>query len=123
MPSGSYQSRLRVGCDNVIIYGAGESGRQLLTALNHGDKYRAVAFVDDDPRLQHSVINGLQVAPPEQLEQLLSDHDITQLLLAIPSASAHNREVWMDSRVLAKNQVAMAATIFSTASKRTTCSF
>jgi FlaA1/EpsC-like NDP-sugar epimerase len=46
----SYQARLRSSTKNVLIYGAGESGRQLLTALHHGDQYRVVAFVDDDPR-------------------------------------------------------------------------
>ena len=83
-----YQAKLRSLSENVIIYGAGESGRQLLTALNHGDQYRAVVFVDDDVRLQHAVINGLQVAPPEDIEDLIAAHDVTQVLLAIPSASA-----------------------------------
>lgn len=45
---GYYQDKLYSACDKVIIYGAGESGRQLLTALNHGDQSRAVCFVDDD---------------------------------------------------------------------------
>jgi FlaA1/EpsC-like NDP-sugar epimerase len=66
-----YQAKLRSLSENVIIYGAGETGRQLLTALYHGDKYHAVAFVDDDARVQRSVINGLQVARPEDMEQLM----------------------------------------------------
>ncbi len=94
-----FQARLRSSSENVIIYGAGASGRQLLTALNHGDQYRAVAFVDDDPRLQNSVINGLQVAHPEELEQLIQDHNISQLLLAIPGASAERRKAIIDSLV------------------------
>ena len=32
-----YQAKLRFLSENVIIYGAGESGRQLLTALHQGD--------------------------------------------------------------------------------------
>jgi FlaA1/EpsC-like NDP-sugar epimerase len=83
----------------VLIYGAGESGRQLLTALNHGDQYRAVAFVDDNPGLQRSVINGLQVARPEDMEQLIAAHDITQVLLAIPSASPDRRKEIINSLV------------------------
>lgn len=90
----SYQAQLRSSTKNVLIYGAGESGRQLLTALHHGDQYRVVAFVDDDPRSQHSVINGLQVLRPKDLERLVEEHAITQVLLAIPSASAeHRREI------------------------------
>jgi FlaA1/EpsC-like NDP-sugar epimerase len=95
----SYQARLRSSTKNVLIYGAGESGRQLLTALHHGDQYRVVAFVDDDPKTRHSVINGLQVVWPRDLERLVEDHGITQVLLAIPSASAERRREIINSLV------------------------
>jgi FlaA1/EpsC-like NDP-sugar epimerase len=94
-----YQSKLRSMSEKVIIYGAGESGRQLLTALHHGDQYRAVVFVDDDHRLQHSIINGLQVARPSELETLIERHDVTQVLLAIPSASPERRKEIINSLV------------------------
>lgn len=94
-----YQAKLRSLSDNVIIYGAGESGRQLLTALHQGDQYRVVVFVDDDASLQHSVINGLQVAHPDELEQLVAQHDITQVLLAVPSASPERRKEIINSLV------------------------
>ena len=94
-----YQAKLRSLSENVIIYGAGESGRQLLNGLHQGDQYRVVVFVDDDPGLQHSVINGLQVAPPTELEQLIAQHDITQVLLAVPSASAERRREIINSLV------------------------
>ncbi len=94
-----YQAKLRSMSENVLIYGAGESGRQLLTALNHGDQYRAVAFVDDDQRLNYSVINGLQVVPPEEIEHLIAAHDITQVLLAVPSASPERRKEIINSLV------------------------
>lgn len=94
-----YQARLRSSTKNVLIYGAGESGRQLLTALHHGDQYRVVAFVDDDPRAQHSVINGLQVVRRGDLERLVQEHAITQVLLAIPSASPERRREIINSLV------------------------
>ena len=86
-----YQDKLYSNCEKVIIYGAGESGRQLLTALNHGDQFRAVYFVDDDERVQRSVINGVQVESPERLPELIEEHDISQLLLALPSISQERR--------------------------------
>lgn len=94
-----YQAKLRAKSENVIIYGAGQSGRQLLHALQHGEQYHAVVFVDDDRRLQRSVINGLQVAPPEDIELLIGQHDITQVLLAIPSASPDRRKEIINSLV------------------------
>lgn len=86
-----YQDKLYAACQKVIIYGAGESGRQLLIALNHGNQYRAAFFVDDDKRLQGSVINGVRVEPPERLPELIQEHDITQVLLALPSISQERR--------------------------------
>lgn len=94
-----YQAKLRSLSENVLIYGAGESGRQLLMAMYQGDQYHAVAFVDDNAYLQRSVINGLQVAKPQDMEQLIARHDITQVLLAIPSASADRRREIINSLV------------------------
>lgn len=94
-----YQAKLRAVSDNVIIYGAGQSGRQLLQTLQHGEQYHPVVFVDDDSYLQRSIINGLQVARPEDLEQLIGQHDITQVLLAIPSASQERRKEIINSLV------------------------
>ena len=94
-----YQAKLRSLSENVIIYGAGQSGRQLLHALHHGDQYHPVVFVDDDTYLQRAVINGLQVARPEDLAQLIDQHDITQVLLAVPSASPERRKEIINSLV------------------------
>jgi FlaA1/EpsC-like NDP-sugar epimerase len=94
-----YQTKLRAMSENVIIYGAGQSGRQLLQTLQHGEQYHAVFFVDDDSRLQRSIINGLQVASPDDLEQLIDQHDITQVLLAIPSAAQERRKEIINSLV------------------------
>ena len=94
-----YQAKLRSMSENVIIYGAGASGRELLTALSQGEQYHAVVFVDDDIYLQRSVINGLQVFRPENMEKLIAEHDITQVLLAIPSAASERRKEIINSLV------------------------
>ncbi len=94
-----YQHKIRTAAEKVIIYGAGESGRQLLTTLSHGDQIRAVFFVDDDPRLQRSVINGVQVMKPSKIEKLIREHDISQVLLALPSVSGERRKEIINSLV------------------------
>lgn len=94
-----YHAKFTAHSENVIIYGAGQSGRQLLHALNHAEQYNPVVFVDDDRYLQRSVINGLQVARPEDIEQLIIRHNITQVLLAIPSASPDRRKEIINSLV------------------------
>ncbi|MCX2981178.1 polysaccharide biosynthesis protein [Halieaceae bacterium IMCC14734] len=94
-----YQDKVLFATDKVIIYGAGESGRQLLTALSHGDQFRPVFFVDDNAKLQHSVINGVQVVKPQDVEKLIAEHDISQVLLAMPSVSGERRREIINSLV------------------------
>jgi FlaA1/EpsC-like NDP-sugar epimerase len=94
-----YQHRLKLSCEKVVIYGAGDSGRQLSTALMHGTDYQPAFFIDDDHTLQNSVINGVQVKHSEQLPRLIAEHDITQVLLALPSASQQRRKTIINSLV------------------------
>jgi FlaA1/EpsC-like NDP-sugar epimerase len=78
----------------IAIYGAGDAGRQLQNALDHGQEYAAVAFIDDNPALQGSLIGGRPVFGPTQIARLVSDYEIKSILLALPSASrARRREI------------------------------
>lgn len=75
----------------VIIYGAGVSGRQLLTSLNQSTEYHAFAFVDDDKTLQGSIIQGVHVHSPSIIKKLIKQKSVTKVLLALPSASRGER--------------------------------
>lgn len=86
-----YQIKLRGSSDSVVIYGAGESGRQLLTALHHGGQFEAVFFVDDDPNLTGTVINGVSVIQPAALPTIVREYGISQILLAMPRIDAQRR--------------------------------
>ena len=94
-----YQGKLYSTSEKVIIYGAGESGRLLLTALNHGDQFRAVYFVDDDVLLKNSVIHGVPVKRPRKIKKLIAEHDVSQVLLALPSVSVERRREIINSLV------------------------
>ena len=94
-----HQASIRGGAKKVIIYGAGESGRQLLHALNHGAAYQVVAFLDDDVKLQDTVINGRPVLSADLLDELVAEHDVSQVLLAVPSASPERRREIISSLV------------------------
>ena len=76
----------------VIIYGAGESGMQLVVALQSGNQYLPVAFVDDAKRMIGSSLHGVRVYPPGRLKELIDRHSARQILLAIPSASHAQRK-------------------------------
>jgi len=80
----------------IIIYGAGASGRQLLPALSQASEYYPVAFVDDNPRLQGTVMHGVAVYSPKKLAWLVDKYDVKKILLAMPSAS-RSRKVKLSS--------------------------
>lgn len=71
----------------VLIYGAGASGRQLLLALENSVEFRAVAFLDDDPSLHGVMIKDVRVYSPAQINQVMEQYAISRVLLALPSAS------------------------------------
>lgn len=76
---------------NVVIYGAGRAGVQLASALAHGREFRPVAFIDDDELLHKQKVNGLRIYPRSALSYLIERHKVSDVLLAIPSASRARR--------------------------------
>ena len=75
----------------VLVYGAGRSGRQLVTAMANSHEMQVVGFLDDDDRLHRNFLNGLPVYNPSDLEALVADLDISDVLLAIPSVNRKRR--------------------------------
>ncbi len=75
----------------ALIYGAGSAGRQLASGLISNHEMLVKGFIDDDPHLQGSTINGILVYPNTDIEDLIHRLDITDVLLAIPSVSQERR--------------------------------
>jgi FlaA1/EpsC-like NDP-sugar epimerase len=85
----------------AIIYGAGDSGRQLQNSLFYGRDYDPVAFVDDNPNLQGLSMGGLRVSAPGQIPHLVRETGAHIVLLAIPSIGrARRREIINDLKDL-----------------------
>jgi FlaA1/EpsC-like NDP-sugar epimerase len=76
----------------VIIYGAGVSGRQLLTSLVQSHEYHPFAFVDDEVSLHGTVIQGVHVHSPSIISKLIKQKSVTKVLLAMPSATRAKRQ-------------------------------
>jgi FlaA1/EpsC-like NDP-sugar epimerase len=79
------------GRKNVVIYGAGSSGIQLATGLSYSSEYKPVAFIDDDPSLQGHQLSGYRVYSFINLGGLIGKYNVTDVLLAMPSASRSQR--------------------------------
>ena len=72
----------------TAIYGAGDAGAQLAQAMQFSHDYQAVCFVDDRRELQRKNVAGLRVYRPEELQRAVIQHDVQQIVVAIPSANA-----------------------------------
>ena len=72
----------------VLIYGAGTTGRQLVSALRGHETIEVVAFVDDNTALQGLHVAHLPVYTPLRIAELAKEKEIDRVLLAIPSVSA-----------------------------------
>lgn len=75
----------------ALIYGVGSAGRQLASGLTSNKEMLVKGFIDDDPHLQGSTVNGISVYPNTDVQELIRRLDITDVLLAIPSASQYRR--------------------------------
>ncbi|VDC23527.1 polysaccharide biosynthesis protein [Pseudogemmobacter humi] len=72
----------------VLIYGAGTTGLRLASALKAHETIRVVAFLDDDPHLHSQRMAGLRILSPDRIEDIVRNHEISRVILAIPSVSA-----------------------------------
>jgi len=75
----------------VLIYGAGIAGRQLALAMANSSDVKVIGFLDDDKKLHGSLLNELPIYNPSELQELTSSLSITDVLLAMPSASRERR--------------------------------
>lgn len=76
----------------VAVYGAGDAGKQLVRALQRGNKYLPIAFLDDDRNIQGEVVAGLKVYSPSELAELASEYSTFNVFLALPSVGRARRQ-------------------------------
>lgn len=74
----------------IAIYGAGETGQQLVNLLNANSQYRPVMFIDDNPDVAKATLFGLPIVngDPTKLQARLSKVDASRIVLAMPSMPA-----------------------------------
>jgi FlaA1/EpsC-like NDP-sugar epimerase len=75
----------------VLVYGAGDAGIQLVSALTHSSEYSPVGFIDDSKALQGNQIRGLDVFSIDDVESVINKLKVDEVLIAMPSASRARR--------------------------------
>ena len=78
-------------CKRALVYGAGDAGIQLVSALAHSSEYNPVGFVDDSKELQGNQITGLDVYSIDAIAGVISKLKVDEVLIAMPSASRTKR--------------------------------
>jgi FlaA1/EpsC-like NDP-sugar epimerase len=90
--SGSFRmSSSGEATQKMIIYGAGNAGVQIVASLANDPELQPMAFIDDNPTLQGSNIEGYRVYPFSMLSNLIEDYEVKNVLLAMPSIPRSRR--------------------------------
>ncbi len=76
----------------IMIYGAGEAGAQLASALRRQGTDRIVGFLDDNPALHGRDVAAIRVFSPGRISELVDQYGVQEVILCIPSLSAERRK-------------------------------
>ena len=76
---------------NVLIYGAGEAGRQLVISLENNPEFNLIGFLDDNEELHKQVLLGQTIYPLSNLKKLIITQNVSLIFLALPSIGRNKR--------------------------------
>ena len=81
----------------LLIFGAGAAGVQTAAALGVSGQFELLGFVDDDAGKVGRSINGVPVFSQVDVAGLVTRQGVTDILLALPSASRERRNSILQS--------------------------
>ncbi|UUZ66980.1 polysaccharide biosynthesis protein [Polaromonas sp. P2-4] len=81
----------------LLIFGAGTAGVQTASAIAISGQFVLLGFVDDDASKVGRSINGVPVLSPTDAPEVVARQDVTDILLALPSASRERRNRIIES--------------------------
>lgn len=81
----------------VLIYGAGSAGQQVASSLRAEPELDIVGFIDDDKGLRGKQLDGKPVYWSKNIGAVITDKHVTDILLALPSASRRQRREIVNS--------------------------
>ena len=81
---------------NVLIYGAGNAGRQLLTSLENNPEMKVIGFLDDNKKFHRQIILGQTIYDPINIDDLIIKKNVDLVLLALTSINRIKRNEIID---------------------------
>lgn len=79
----------------ALIYGAGTAGQQLASSMRLEPNMTLAGFIDDDPNLHGQWVGRVQISHSRHLESVIAANSVTDVLLALPTASRARRKLLM----------------------------
>ena len=76
---------------NVIIYGAGEAGRQLVISLKNNPEFKVIGFLDDNEKLKKKFLLSYKIYSSSDLRKLITTNYVDLVFLAMPSIGRNKR--------------------------------
>ena len=77
---------------NIIIYGGGEAGQQLVIALQNNFDFKVVGIIDDDVQLHGQLLLGQKIYSQSNLKKLIRTKNVSLVFIAMPSISRSKRQ-------------------------------
>ena len=68
---------------NVLVYGAGDAGRQLVLALENSPEFKVSGFLDDNIKFHGQVLLGKTIYSPNNIKKLLDKKNILLVFLYV----------------------------------------
>ena len=76
---------------NVLVYGAGEAGKQLVNSLENNTEFNVVGFIDDNKKLTNKFLLNKSIFSSLNLQRLITSKKVSLVFLAIPSIGRNRR--------------------------------
>jgi FlaA1/EpsC-like NDP-sugar epimerase len=82
----------------VVIYGASEAGIAAKRALDSDRKsnINVIAFIDDDPKKQNKLLDGIKIFPYQSIQMLSNENQIDELIVASFTIPAERKNELVD---------------------------
>ena len=81
---------------NIVLYGAGTAGFQLLNSINENEEFKVKLFIDDDPNKIGKIISGIKIISLDKIDQYIKKFNIKSLIIAIPSLNIGQKRKLID---------------------------
>ena len=75
----------------VLVYGAGEAGKQLVNSLKNNPEFKVIGFLDDNKKLQKKNLQSKKIYPLNKIEHLIKNKNVNLIFLAMPSISRNKK--------------------------------